>query len=335
LVLLAVINFSFTSDVNANTPTPEPIGTGIVIIPEGAIRAGPAYNYRPVKLIYKGDQIIFYGVSEDDAWYLVDPAKKHWVPAVQIEVVRGSNLLSTTPTPENVTESNDVIVSTSSTSGFNLWNYIKNRTISFITWIGNLNNIPLESQSGFALSTIYTVFYVWGAIILFPLIRLKFRWMWGSLIFSLFLFPIGGILSIIIAIGTLFNANFIKNSSPKDMLEDIVGSPPISIMLIILFIFLTAISILGGVLFFAFLWLGYTILKLFLPGTPNHYPSYSYSQSTKQLSTSSSDYSSSSYDYDDRNSYSYDRDDDWNSNDNDDDDKDDDSSAWDGWLVKW
>lgn len=139
----------------------------------------------------------------------------------------------------------------------------------------------------------------------------------------------------------------VEYASPRQCLRDMVESPPISTIFIVLFVLLTAVSIMGGIALLGPYFLYYKIVLALLPD--NQYGSMRIpissapSRATPQaklLYGESSPINDYSYGYsesisDDDHGYSH-MERGMHERDDDDRDRDDDrDSTWDGWLIKW
>jgi hypothetical protein len=185
----------------------------------------------------------------------------------------------------------------------------------------------------FVMLLIFFIFPIWCAIFTYRRGNVGLAKTIFGLMASVIFTPLAHLLAIIVWF-FLRNTSVINPVSPREAVRDIAETPPISTIFIILFVVLTAASILGGVIVCGALFLNYKILLALLPG-----PKRIHTTSKVSRSTSAGSYKSSGSS--------------WQADDNDDkldaqqealwaveserDDEDDDrgeGSMWDGWLVK-
>ncbi len=353
LILLIFLASFAVVPAFASTPTPKSKDQVKVTVSSAALRAGPGFSYSSARYVYLGDVLTVYGVNPDASWYEVDQENKLWIAAIQVTPLNGAlsnqvtqNIITTTqktPTGNKSTESASSFGSNSQDTD--------TRSFSFLDKVNNLDlhewfnleklKIPVGLIQEFVRQLIedlpdwaITGLKIWLGTLGLLLLTFRFRWFFGALVFGLFLGPVGWAIDIYILIRLVFTRNFMDNYSPKELWDDILGSMPIVAISVILFLALTAVSILGGILIFGYLLLFVKIISLFLPG-----PRYSRNLIQEIPSRSeSSNYQSSS---DSSTDNEKDRDDKYipefiNSNDdNDDDNKPEGGSLMDGWLIKW
>lgn len=174
---------------------------------------------------------------------------------------------------------------------------------------------------------------LWGAALMLLLARRRWRWVAHCVLVTILLLPIGWFVTLLTGLLVLLNPR--DPTSPRELVQAMVASTGVQIALLVAFLTLTAVSILGGVIVFALLAIGYFVFLRLLPGPdygsswPHHVPSLSGS------AASSSGYLSDGADYGSSSSESYQGYDPYSSRDDDRDDDGDSGSIWDGWLVKW
>lgn len=159
--------------------------------------------------------------------------------------------------------------------------------------------------------------------------------------------PVVFLLSLVLRL-LLRDSLVVEHASPRQCLRDMAESPPISTIFIVLFVLLTAVSILGGIALLGPYFLYYQIVLALLPD--NQYGGVRISTSSPSITTSQSkpsygesspaidrSYRHSESTSDDDYRYSHIERGVYESDDDDDDrDRDDDrDSTWDGWLIKW
>lgn len=329
----------------AANPTPTPYGYVRVLVSSAGIRKGPGFNYSVDKYAKMNEEFAIYGQAENGTWLLVDPDRQTWIAAKQVERIT-PNSTDFSRTNQQSNYSKDPI-STSPPISFSpdfVPNEVSNAfLISAKERLQYYINLGKNSLKTIGVSIPeWAVFglYIWGVSLLVPLVTLKIRWLIGALVFGVTLGPLGWIISIVIALMIIFGSSRIKDSSPREFFEDMIGWGPVKAFIVILFLALTAVSILGGVIIFAYLALFYGIILILLPGKGRNWKRSSSPIDSSRLNnatTTSSeepDTNRSSYDDypDDVYRGIYDQNDDQN------DDHDDDSgngSIMDGWLIKW
>ena len=317
------------------------------------LRSGPGAGYPSSGVKRLGEQLVVYAESPDGDWLRVDPEAELWVAAVQVRVIDPAGAVSEAATqvgaeagPAQDPAAPDAAADTgtapeSGPPAMRVLNPASPKDILVrLSWIMQIVKtlvsdfkLPMVQGSPETVVVVttfgFTVLFglAWLGAICLPLLALKPRWFWGSLVSSFFFGPLGFGVSIYIALLVLTGSDRLRSSSPRELHEQMLENKLMIGLLIFGFIILTAVSIMGGILVYGLLYLYYRMVLLLMPGGRQRYTpvlDYTYTGGYSRDDDDSSD--DSDYDsYDDR----YDDDGD------DDDDDGDKGSFWDGWAMKY
>lgn len=312
------------------------------------LRAGPGTDYPRVGAAKAGETLMVVAQNAKGDWY--QTASGEWIFRGLVAGVTPVPTASNTPTPpapapisiETQTpppKSEDYAVLENSERTSTLECTPQTPAVCIREVISAINQWPIGSVIGRDVSPASVV--LWGAAVLLLLVRRRWYWTVHCVLVTLLLMPLGYFITL--ATGLLVLVSPHTDTSPREIVQDIVGSTPVQIAIWLLFLALTAVSILGGLIVFAILAVCYLLFLKLLPGPgfdisfrnpaprlaspkraddgyPSDGPTYDYSD----LSTSDRD---PYWDYY-RDHYIYEKD-------KDEDRDDDGGSIWDGWLIKW
>lgn len=336
------------SDATATAEGDRTVPFTVKVTTNANLRAGPGTNYPKVGAASAGETLIIVAQNAAGDWY--QTASGAWIYA---DLVTGATPLRDesrtpvllAPTPIAVATQSLAVESESSA-------VLENLEQSLVLECGSQTPVVCIRE---AASTIrqwligsvirrnisLTSLGLWGAAVLVLLVRRRWSWTVHCVLVTLLLMPIGYFITL--ATGLLILVSPRTDTSPREIVQNIVGSMPVQIAIWILFLALTAISILGGLIVFAMLAFCYFLFLRLLPGPGFDIPSRNVAPRLPPPKSPDGGHQSdgTSYDYSDL--YLSDRDPYWDpcqgyySNDDDKDkDRDDDSgSIWDGWLIKW
>ncbi|WP_423225583.1 hypothetical protein [Candidatus Amarolinea aalborgensis] len=168
---------------------------------------------------------------------------------------------------------------------------------------------------------------LWIAALVLMVAGRRWRWVMHCILVTVLLLPIGWLVTILS--GLLQLADPDGSTSPRELLQNFVNLESVQTTIGIVFLVLTAVSILGGIIVFGILAIVYPIFLALLPG-PDYLPPSSYPLLSHPDHATSGELSDNRPDYDPYSSYP-----DTRSDDNSDDDDRRSGSIWDGWLFKW
>lgn len=312
----------------------------VKVVANANLRAGPGTNYPKVGSARAGQSLAIVARNPTGDWY--QTATGEWIFGELLESTAPLPIAPDIPTPPPVATSTPAVTTSASAvesrPAVNRTQQAAGPTCSLEapvacvaqakTAVVNWLNADLIRRNIFlaALS-------LWGAALMLLLARRRWRWVAHCVLVTILLLPIGWFVTLLTGLLVLFNPY--DPTSPRELVQAMVGSTVVQVVLLVAFLTLTAVSILGGVIVFAMLAIGYFVFLRLLPG-PDYGSSPSYHVPSLPGSTaSSSGYLSDGADYGSSSNDSYQGYYPDSRNDDDRDDDDGGGSIWDGWLVKW
>lgn len=312
----------------------------VKVVANANLRAGPGTNYPKVGSARAGQSLAIVARNPTGDWY--QTATGEWIFGELLESTAPLPIAPDIPTPPPaVTSTPAKVVTASAVESRPAVNRtqqaagpscspeapvvcVAQAKTAVVNWL----NADLIRRNIFlaALS-------LWGAALMLLLARRRWRWVAHCVLVTILLLPIGWFVTLLTGLLVLLNPH--DPTSPRELVQAMADSTVVQVFLLVAFLTLTAVSILGGIIVFGMLAIGYFVFLRLLPG-PDYGSSPSYHVPSLPGSTaSSSGYLSDGADY---GSYSNDSYQGYYPDSRNDDDRDDDDgggSIWDGWLVKW
>lgn len=324
----------------SRTPTvPTAEGTtqiAVKVVTNANLRAGPGVNYPKVGVVKAGQSLVIVAQNPEGNWYQTTSGA--WIFGELLDGVTPLSVVSDIPIPLSTATSTRTVTTSAimpetpiTTGGdqeapspeCNLESplvCVNQAKIAIVNWL---------TADLIRYSTYLAGLSLWGAALMLLLARRRWRWVAHCILVTILLLPIGWFVTLLTGLFVLLNPH--DPTSPRELVQAIVDSAVVKIVLLIVFLVLTAVSILGGFIAFAMLAIGYLVFLKLLPGPDSGSSPAYHVPSLPGPTTSSGGYLSDGTHHSDSDDSRFDRD----PYPDDDDDDDDGGSIWDGWLVKW